>query len=92
MHRKMPHDQKPSWLNHLCILFLLSSLLIILIFPFKIFMLTEKFGGHKPCILSPNFVFATPPNPLGDFYETWYKEKSHCVDLDNTRGLLSIYF
>jgi hypothetical protein len=28
-----------------------------------------------------NFVFLTPPKPLGEFDENWYKERSHCVDV-----------
>ena len=31
-------------------------------------------------------------NPLGDFDETWYKERSHCVDVHIIRGPLSNYF
>ena len=31
-------------------------------------------------------------NPLGDFYETWYKKRSHCVDVHIIRGPLSNYF
>jgi hypothetical protein len=38
------------------------------------------------------FVFATPPKPFGDFDETWYKERSHCVDVHIIRGLPSNYF
>jgi hypothetical protein len=31
-------------------------------------------------------------NPLRDFDETWYKERSHCVDKRIIRGPLSYYF
>ena len=31
-------------------------------------------------------------NSLGDFDETWYKERSHCVDVHIIRGPLSNYF
>jgi hypothetical protein len=38
------------------------------------------------------FVFATPPKPFGVFLETWYRERSHCVDVHIVRGALSILF
>ena len=38
------------------------------------------------------FVFATPPKPLGDFDETWYKERSQCGDVHIARGVLSDVF
>jgi hypothetical protein len=31
-------------------------------------------------------------NPLGDFDETWNKERSHCVDVHIVKGALSNYF
>ena len=31
-------------------------------------------------------------NSLGDFDETWYKERSHYIDVHNMREALSIYF
>jgi hypothetical protein len=31
-------------------------------------------------------------NPSGDFDETWYKERSHCVDVHIIRGALSNIF
>jgi hypothetical protein len=38
------------------------------------------------------FHFATPPKPFGNVDETWYKERSHYVDMHIVREALSSYF
>jgi hypothetical protein len=35
------------------------------------------------------FVFSTPPERFGGFNETWYKEKSHYVDVHIIKEALS---
>ena len=47
--------------------------------------------GHR-IFHAKYFVFATPPKPLGDLDETWYKERSQCGDVHIVRGVLSDIF